>query len=157
MCGYKCNNDLHFLYRLARGSRTAIKVAMLRSGDHAADNSCNTDSDNSSSASPSSEKKSGDFSISAILSDDTGGSSSRRKRGPTARERRSSSGAVVSPPAAVDRTPHHMQQTGVSSFECLHNSFTTIESLLMEHVVAFYTSWRRNKWPTFLECIWRFV
>lgn len=121
MCGYKCNNDLRFLYRLARGSRTAIKVAMSRSGDRAADNSCNTDNDNSSSASPSSERKSGDFSISAILSDDTGGSSSRRKRGPTARERRSSSGAVVSPPAAVDRTPHHMQQTGVSSFECLHN------------------------------------
>ena len=86
-------------------------MAMSGNGDQADGSSA--DSDNS--VSPGGERKSGDFSISAILSDNTGGSSSRKKRGGAGYERRSSSGAVVSSPSAVvlDGTPHHVQKSGV--------------------------------------------
>jgi hypothetical protein len=83
---------------------------MSGNGDQADGSSA--DSDNS--VSPGCERKSGDFSISAILSDNTGGSSSRKKRD---RERRSSSGAVVSSPSVAvhNGTPHHVQKTGMPS------------------------------------------
>jgi hypothetical protein len=87
---------------------------MSGNGDQADGSSA--DSDNS--VSPGCERKSGDFSISAILSDNTGGSSSRKKRD---RERRSSSGAVVSSPSVAvhNGTPHHVQKTGVLLHLCV--------------------------------------
>lgn len=69
-------------------------------------NSHGNNSSSIASTSSSTERKSADFSISAILSDDTGSSSQRVKVTPVrGRECQTSSGVLISPPGKFEGVP----------------------------------------------------